>query len=293
MTTTTEMTTADVLASMFSENTGRHMLDSGGAYGRNWERNQNVDFEARPAFTMTADTYGIDVTIDAYHFLKETVEFDPELDALWEEFYTLPENEDTHPMGLCEEFPTWLRENHEDWIEENCDSMGEPNTYTVNTYNGEDSLSQVLQYTMFSFGWGDAIYGGMVLLSVHGGCDVRGGYTYPRAFRYDLDSTPCLLDNARFTIYSNREDDDENQATLPGVENIGMNSVSWSMSSDGYYCDDASSDVWPSPVEILDLNKFQLVEVDTADDIETGQISILDGKPHCPYFGTPLMVSYY
>ena len=25
---------------MLQENTGRHMLDSGGAYGRHWERNQ-------------------------------------------------------------------------------------------------------------------------------------------------------------------------------------------------------------------------------------------------------------
>ena len=41
-----------VVYSMITENTGRHMLDSGGAYGRHWERNQKLsldDFESLPA----------------------------------------------------------------------------------------------------------------------------------------------------------------------------------------------------------------------------------------------------
>ena len=41
--------TADVIISMLKENTGAHFLDSGGAYGRNWERNQARDFESEPA----------------------------------------------------------------------------------------------------------------------------------------------------------------------------------------------------------------------------------------------------
>ena len=32
--------TQKLVYAMLTENTGRHMLDSGGAYGRNWERNQ-------------------------------------------------------------------------------------------------------------------------------------------------------------------------------------------------------------------------------------------------------------
>lgn len=34
------MKTKHLIYEMLTENTGRHMLDSGGAYGRNWERNQ-------------------------------------------------------------------------------------------------------------------------------------------------------------------------------------------------------------------------------------------------------------
>ena len=40
--------TKAVIADMLQENTGRHMLDSGGAYGRNWERNQGRDFDSEP-----------------------------------------------------------------------------------------------------------------------------------------------------------------------------------------------------------------------------------------------------
>src|SRR4051812_31448625 len=57
MSTTQHSNLATVVASMLVENTGTHMLDSGGAYGRSWQRNQAatkdinpVDyFEAEPA----------------------------------------------------------------------------------------------------------------------------------------------------------------------------------------------------------------------------------------------------
>lgn len=52
---------------------------------------------------------------------------------------------------------------------------------TENSYNGECALSQTIQLTMFGL---DDIYasGPFVLLQVHGGADVRGGYTTPRLF---------------------------------------------------------------------------------------------------------------
>ena len=34
------MNAKELIYKMLTENTGVHMLDSGGAYGRNWERNQ-------------------------------------------------------------------------------------------------------------------------------------------------------------------------------------------------------------------------------------------------------------
>lgn len=41
------------VAKMLTENTGIHMIDSGGAYGRAWQRNREVeDFRLRPAVTV-------------------------------------------------------------------------------------------------------------------------------------------------------------------------------------------------------------------------------------------------
>src|SRR3990167_10080912 len=66
---------------------------------------------------------------------------------------------------------------------------------TVNTYNYESLLSQTLQYTYYRRADGD--YGALV--QVHGGCDVRGGYTRPRAFRVWEDS--ALWQDTRVTVY--------------------------------------------------------------------------------------------
>ena len=54
-------------------------------------------------------------------------------------------------------------------------SEGEP--WTENTYNGECILSQTLQYISCTID-NECI----IILQVHGGCDVRGGYTEPRVF---------------------------------------------------------------------------------------------------------------
>lgn len=66
----------------------------------------------------------------------------------------------------------------------------------VNTYNGEDLLSQTLQYALWEMEDGDEY----ILLQIHGGADVRGGYTRPRLFRASTEDY-SILDNARASIY--------------------------------------------------------------------------------------------
>jgi hypothetical protein len=52
-----------------------------------------------------------------------------------------------------------------------------------NTYNWENLLSQVLQYVQI-----DADDETYLILQIHNGCDVRGGYTAPRIFKVtDID----------------------------------------------------------------------------------------------------------
>ncbi|MEM4067488.1 MAG: hypothetical protein QXV17_11605 [Candidatus Micrarchaeaceae archaeon] len=58
--------------------------------------------------------------------------------------------------------------------------------YTFNTYEHDGSiLSQVLQGIIFSDADENDFY---IILQVHNGCDVRGGYTFPRIFKLvDVD----------------------------------------------------------------------------------------------------------
>jgi len=188
MTTTT--ITEDKLAEMLQENTGKSFLDSGGAYGRHWQRNQNADFETQPSgcaeFYSRNDELDIVTSVSVFHFLRDRLEYNPQLDQRYREW--CEENgEDPYQYGSAEDFA--LSVNGKGIYQD-----GEP--ITINTANGEDMLSQTLQYIY----WTDDD-GAHVLLQIHGGCDIRGGYTDPVAFDLtDYDGT-SIFDNARATIY--------------------------------------------------------------------------------------------
>ena len=71
---------------------------------------------------------------------------------------------------------------------------GEGEPFIENTYNGECALSQVIQYGYYQID--DTEY---VCLSIHGGCDVRGGYTRPRIF--EVTQEIAIVDNAKVGRY--------------------------------------------------------------------------------------------
>ena len=159
--------TQRVLADMLTENTGSHMLDSGGAYGRHWERNQGQTVEGMldaPSayFQGTSDGECWGFTVDVFHFLDARVEYNAELTEDFQAFAELPENKSEGWLALMEE---WAEGRSDEWR-------------TFNSYNDETLLSQTIQGTVFPVAddW-------FVLLQIHGGCDVRGGYTAPRVFR--------------------------------------------------------------------------------------------------------------
>ncbi len=191
MTITKTDATANKLADMLQENTGRHFLDSGGHYGRNWERNQEKDFIAAPKETLEFwnrnGELDIVVTLSVYHWLNDRLEYNPELDKQYREF--------------CKREESYLKYQSADIFAQSIDGKGiygdDSGPLTINTYNGEDLLSQILQYVYWTDDDGDS----HVLLQIHGGCDVRGGYTDPVAFDVaDYDGT-SIFDNAKATIF--------------------------------------------------------------------------------------------
>jgi len=163
--------TEQVLQAMFTENTGRALCDSGGAYGRNWQRNQGVNFLETPE--VTVDRFGFHPRVSAFHMLNDLVTYDPEMQARFEAYVA----EHDHPSNLVD-----MEAFVEDEIEDATGLYGDGAPATVNTYNQDCCLSQTLQFHFFSVD--DEAY---ILLQVHGGCDVRGGYTKPKAFKVEED----------------------------------------------------------------------------------------------------------
>ena len=162
----------EVIKNMMCEDTGRNLLDSGDAYGRHYEENQNgimtgpqkVDF-----WTDGKKETELNPIVPLYDFLTYNLEVDGESERFEDEFYNYIKVNDLDPYSVVD-------------MEETIKVIGEYSGYgdleMINTYNYDSVLSQTIQFIMFSDGY-DNIY---VCLQIHNGCDVRGGYTLPKIF---------------------------------------------------------------------------------------------------------------
>lgn len=183
------MNAKTLIYKMLTEDTGRHFLDSGGAYGRNWERNQGKtleNFESAPTATLEVYrwerdgkvSYDFSPTVSLFHHLTECLE----LDDLCLEFNALPVADwDSEFYGVSAEGENWLKFSG---FTEDGDSF--------NSYNWSANFSQTIQGQFLDLD-GEKY----VLLQIHGGCDVRGGYTNARLFKirsgetYSVFSEDC------------------------------------------------------------------------------------------------------
>lgn len=192
-----------VIESMLVENTGTHFLDSGGAYGRNWQENQKTPPWEKPEYQIhgdhTTDGY---IIKNVFHFMRETLERDDEAMALEAAYYAYAfdaeRKRDAH-LTCMKSFPEWVGDGrYSDFIDyglpveiaEILAGVGYDHHTSWNTYNHEfGSLSQVLQGVTVNWETRDAgpQYS---LVQVHQGCDVRGGYTHPRVFKHEWVQLP-------------------------------------------------------------------------------------------------------
>ena len=163
------MNVKELIYNMLTENTGNHMLDSGGAYGRNWERNQSKtieDFESEPeeVYTYSKRWNEISRTVSVYHYLSQL-----QTNEVCDFFNAMPcEDWDAEDVyGVSTKQWEWLKGNAPDLKV----------THTFNTYNFDSDLSQILQGS-----WIDIDGDYYLLLQIHGGCDARGGYTNAKLF---------------------------------------------------------------------------------------------------------------
>lgn len=179
MATETITDTERVLADLLTENTGAALCDSGGAYGRNWERNQGrtvEDWLAEDEATLT--DFG--PRFSAFHYLRYKLDYAPDVDAVFQGFVDAPARKDASYFECVYE---WCAEY----------DRGHPPSFL--TYNMDECLSQGFQADTFEYK-GESY----CCLSIHGGCDVRGGYTRPRVFRIVSDMFGFDLDS--YTLHS-------------------------------------------------------------------------------------------
>lgn len=217
------METKQVIIEMMQEGTGKALCDSGDAYGRHWEKNQNIkDFDALPVLEHDytkgeiTDSESICFSVNVYHYLNSIFE----LDGVCEEFNKLNIGEDWN----CKLDVYGCNQKAVDFLLK----LGAEISKPFNTYNGENHLSQVLQGNNVKIG--DNEY---CILQLHNGCDVRGGYTDARLFKFNdniidanggfIDPTPdvCgIIDGIQVdTMYNGYSLTDENGGNVEIKEN--------------------------------------------------------------------------
>ena len=260
------MKTKDIVSQMLTENTGRHILDSGGSNGRHWQRNQDRDFAAEPStssefsicrYKDQQPELDIQISHNIYHWMIEKLDYNERVDSIFYD-YAQRKSQTDLPWEV----------NIENFIKRfNSSSILDTAPMKENTYNGECLLSQTLLYTQFSIDFGD-----LVAIQVHNGADVRGGYTKPRIF--DCDESFFYYTDA--TLYAENTLD-PSQTIMPfGTDN---NSHSWH-TSDGYhfYGDEHN-----------DLETYDVTENPQLRG--QGVIFVEDGKAYSPINGAQLEAS--
>jgi len=156
------MNTREAVATMMQENTGRHMLDSGGYGGRRWEQLAGVNMDNLPQSEF--GQYGYIQSM--YHYLVDSLTLNRDLTALYHEYDGADEQSDVSY------FVTIVQ-----WLE---DVMGYGYQEVINTYNFENTIDGVFQAWRFEDANGDE----HIALQTHNGADVRGGYSKPFIFDY-------------------------------------------------------------------------------------------------------------
>ena len=244
------MELSKAIIGMLKENTGRSLGDSGDHYGRNYERNATANFKKQAPVVARFGKGGIDVSRNVYHFLMDTLqEHSPEMQKRFNAY--CKRHSDEYPMTNMEGFAKDM-------------NGGSDGVYIVNTYNGECNVSQTLQYVTFNH-YGDAY----ILLQIHGGCDVRGGYTKPKVFRLEDD----YLRNVAEAYVSCSSCD-----------------ATWSTDDNYHYYADGACGLGAG----TQLEKYDVVEVEDASEAvnHDGKLVVdSDGNGYCPHCHSKLIVS--
>lgn len=178
--------TEKIITEMLTESTGKASGDSGDTYGRHWEENQRdgIKTGGQPIYWGIDEenkSYSISSSVPIFDFLSETVQYTEECQML----ESLLPNLDYDMVFYIEDVI-----NNPSNYNAKLQVFEENNLFgseVMNSYNYENALSQVFQYIWFEYGCDDYI-----AISIHNGCDVRGGYTNIHIFKVDWAEEMCM-----------------------------------------------------------------------------------------------------
>lgn len=160
-------TTQEVVKEMLLENTGSHFLDSGQAFGYQYEKRAARKFEEEPKGTYEVALNDKELVIiprlNIYHALVDNFE--------WDQTFT----EMLQIYGSSTGYGSWGT----DLAENFAGKIGAVNINTYNTYNFDNFLEANLLVTNFTVAENMEDY---AIISTHNGCDARGGYSDAKVF---------------------------------------------------------------------------------------------------------------
>lgn len=244
--------TVEAILAQLTENTGRHFLDSGGAYGRNWERNQRREFDKEPAVSVQWSCWNgqleLEATVSLYHWMVHNLELDERLQKMMNAYTEL--NPEANWFEVAEGFADLLAE-----------TTGFGKGRVINTYNDPDNcdLSQTIQYIEMSAEGGNDFYDVThLILQVHGGCDVRGGYSSPRIYKCS-EEYHALFDTMRVdSMWTDGREKDKLQLALDAFEPTPEDIDEFSWYWQGYNSFEQNK----RTLHEIDLDPFKLPVVD-------------------------------
>ena len=172
-----------IIHKMLKESTGIDMMDSGGDNGRSWQKNQKVfDFRLQDDINYNVESDYVYASNNIFHFLTSALEYEESMTDIFND----DKNKDEYDYYNMSDIADILNDHYNDLdFEEFHEFKLKGDSF--NSYNWESNLSQVIQGQMFTEYEDSQYEENYIILQIHNGADVRGGYTDCKVFKVDLD----------------------------------------------------------------------------------------------------------
>lgn len=172
-----------IIHKMLKESTGIDMMDSGGDNSRYWQKNQKVfDFRLQDNINYNVDCGYVYASNNIFHFLTSALEYEESMTDIFND----DKNKDESDYYNMSNIADILNDHYNDLdFEEFHEFKLKGDSF--NSYNWESNLSQVIQGQMFTEYEDTEYEENYIILQIHNGADVRGGYTDCKVFKVDLD----------------------------------------------------------------------------------------------------------